>query len=947
MDQEKWLRIKEIFQSAIQIPENQQAAYLESTCGDDTEVFNEVREMLASHKDDTDFLEAPMILNALDLIKAETESEVAGKQFGAYRIEREISRGGMGVVYLAARADEAFQKQVAIKVLKPGMATTEAINRFHQERQTLAHLDHPNIVKLIDGGTTDDGLPFYIMEYVQGVPLDEYCDLHRLSIFQRLRLFNKIGAAIEYAHRNLIIHRDIKPANILVTGQGEPCLLDFGIAKLLDPAIAPELNIHTQTEQRLMTPEYASPEQVRGQRLNITSDVYSLGVLLYRLLTGHSPYRIKQNNSWELSRAVLEKEPERPSHFFRRKENEFAYSEHCTGKTLGHICETRGSTASRIQRILTGDVDSIVLKAMRKEPKKRYHSVGQLCNDIECFLKGLPVTARKDSFRYRTGKFVKRNKLAIGVACLFVLIIVGGITGIYWQYRIASTQRDIAYEAANTMVTRIAEYLRNAGTSTPELIVLFEDALNIFDQLYSSQPKNINLRRKAASTCRQIAEHYSLLGKYPEALKYLKHAEVHCDFIFEETSVNLIDLEEMATIFHVGGVLYQFLGKADTSKIYFERALKIFEDLPDLSILHPKGLKCLGLVLIQHGDYKYFGGDLKQAAKYYSRSQLVLKSLIEKQPGEADYLSPFATTLERQGDIFYYLGKIDSSCLFYEMALAVRKDVVALQPNHNKELQFYANSFANVAYCDECDENIDDALMHYNEAAEILRKLCQKDPENIRYKRSLMGIIGQAGILLDKENRLEEAQRFCREAWNMGLVLIGQKKSNTSIEKATAEIGCSLTRVYQKQHAFVSAEAIIQKVLSINQKLRQSEPENLDYLDNYGTIRITAGELYLRMGKNQDGLRNYQLAITMYDSILVKSENTVHHQNMVHALLRLGDSLLEEAQPDRARASYSRARDILLALRSKGLLSEATDGCKIYLPEVEAKLKQLQQITEK
>src|SRR5450755_2635705 len=314
---ERWARVKELFEAAVDLDPNQRTALLDKECGGDEALRGEIESLLKSDEGSDGFIEQPAFEIPRDIF---TEEEpLAGRQFGAYQVIREIGRGGLGAVYLAARADDQYRKQVAIKVIRRGLDTDDIIRRFRTERQILAQLDHPNIARLIDGGTTDDGLPYFVMEYVNGEPINAYCDANALPTTERLTLFRKVCAAVTYAHQNLVIHRDLKPSNILVTQEGEPKLLDFGIAKLL--STGDELFTQTIPALRVMTPEYASPEQVKGDKIMTTSDVYSLGVLLYELLTGQRPYRLKTRTPEEIARAITEQEPERPSTVYAEHQN--------------------------------------------------------------------------------------------------------------------------------------------------------------------------------------------------------------------------------------------------------------------------------------------------------------------------------------------------------------------------------------------------------------------------------------------------------------------------------------------------------------------------------------------------------------------------------------------------------------------------------------------------
>jgi serine/threonine protein kinase len=343
---------------------------------------------------------------------------------GPYRLLREIGRGGMGVVYLAVR-DDMPQRHVAVKLVHRGMAVGEILERFQRERSALAALSHPNIARLLDAGTTAAGEPYFVMEYVEGRPIDEYCDARRLTLGERLRLFRHVCAAVHHAHQNLVVHRDIKPRNILVTADGTPKLLDFGIAKLLNPALGALGDAPTETGLRVMTPEYASPEQVRGEPITTVSDVYSLGVVLFELLTGRRPYRLRTRVWKELERIICEEDPERPSTAISHVDDG-AGSSASAGDDASGSGETSPGPASsrtpeviglarrerpvRLRRALEGDLDNIVLKALRKEPQRRYLSADQFAEDIQRHLDGLPVAARPDTLGYRASKFVGRHR---------------------------------------------------------------------------------------------------------------------------------------------------------------------------------------------------------------------------------------------------------------------------------------------------------------------------------------------------------------------------------------------------------------------------------------------------------------------------------------------------------------------------------------------------------
>ncbi|HEU0107171.1 MAG TPA: serine/threonine-protein kinase, partial [Vicinamibacteria bacterium] len=386
MTPERWKQVKAVLDVARGLPPENRQVRIADLCAADAELRAEVESLLACDGEAADFLETDAQLASLQSLTEVRPETRPGARIGPYKVLSEIGRGGMGAVYLAERDDREFRKTVAIKLVRGDADSESVVRRFRQERQILAELDHPNIARLLDGGTTDEGIPYVVMEHVDGIPIDVYCEKAALTVEQRLALFRGVCSATADAHRKQVVHRDLKPSNILVTADGTPKLLDFGIAKVLAPQPGSE---RTVTGTLLMTPEYASPEQWRGSPVTAASDIYSLGVILYRLLAGRSPYKVGSDLPHELSRAVCEEDPAPPS--------------------------STGAPVTR--RRLAGDLDAIVLKALRKEPERRYSSAEDLSEDIRRHLEGRPVTARKDGVRYRTGRLIRRNK-AVAVMAL-------------------------------------------------------------------------------------------------------------------------------------------------------------------------------------------------------------------------------------------------------------------------------------------------------------------------------------------------------------------------------------------------------------------------------------------------------------------------------------------------------------------------------------------------
>ena len=493
MNREEWNKVKDLFAAALEHAAEQRSVFLKQACGENKAVLEEVESLLSAHA-------APGGL--LASIEQPIFDSLIGQRLGPYQIIREIGRGGMATVYLASRADDEFRKRVAIKLLAHGLIAEELVLRFRNERQTLAALEHPNIVRLLDGGTADDGLPYLVMDYVEGLPIDEYCDSRKLSTSELLMLFRTICGAVHYAHQNLIVHRDLKPANILVTSAGVPKLLDFGIAKLLNPELSTQMLLR-QANMRAMTPEYASPEQVRGIPVTTTTDVYSLGVLLYELLTGHRPYHLKRYTPAELEHAICEVEPEKPSTAATRPE-QIVDPDGTTQTVLTpeEVSRVREGIPEKLRRRLSGDLDNIVLMALRKEPQHRYTSVEQFSEDIRRHLEGLPVSARQPTITYRVSKFVRRHQAGVASATLLVLTLIGGIVSTAREAHVARTEKARAerrfndvHQLANSFLFQFHDAIKDLPGSTPARKLVVEKARQYLDSLAKEAGNDASLQR--------------------------------------------------------------------------------------------------------------------------------------------------------------------------------------------------------------------------------------------------------------------------------------------------------------------------------------------------------------------------------------------------------------------------------------------------------------------
>jgi serine/threonine protein kinase len=561
MQVERWQRVEEIVHRALDCEPAEREAFIDSACGGDTELRREVESLLATEHDGG-FSTASAFDEGVQLLEMLDEKSNDGRRIGPYRVIRQIGRGGMGSVYLAARADDTFQKLVAIKIIRRGLDTEDIIQRFRNERQILATLDHPNIARLLDGGATEDGLPYFVMEYIEGEPIDSYCNSRRFNITERLKLFQGVCVAVSYAHQNLIVHRDIKPGNVLVNKDGVPRLLDFGIAKLLAQGVATQ----TVTAYRALTPEYASPEQVRGETISTASDVYSLGVLLYWLVTGRGPYRTTSPS--ELEHTICEEQPERPSIAVARDAMAFSGG--------GSRRELPEGSLSKLRKRLEGDVDNIVLMALRKEPHRRYRSAEQLSEDIERHLGNRPVAARPDSRRYRAAKFIQRNKAWVATSAVAVLSLAGGTAVSLWQAHVARTERDTA-RLEQAKAARVNGFLQEmvkssaavSGSSNQKgheatVTDMLDQAAKQVDTELADQPE---LRAELLGS---IGGTYMAGAKYDRAAPILREAYELCLKLYgpnaKQTAAVMYPLADLA-------YLKGDYGEADS---WFQRAVPIY-----------------------------------------------------------------------------------------------------------------------------------------------------------------------------------------------------------------------------------------------------------------------------------------------------------------------------------------------------------------------------------
>ncbi|HYW72612.1 MAG TPA: protein kinase, partial [Pyrinomonadaceae bacterium] len=508
MNPDTWKTIKETFATALELPAPERDRLL---AGSSDEIRSEVEKLLSTYQEAQTFIGTPLIVEK-GLRPQPFEENLTGKKIDDYFVLEKIGEGGMGTVFLAEHCGQGFSQRVALKLIKRGMDTNAVLGRFLLERQILAGLEHPNIARLYGGGSTSDGLPYFVMEHVEGEAIRDFCDNRRFDLNDRLKLFSKVCGAVSYAHQQLIVHRDIKPSNIIVTASGEPKLLDFGIAKLLLPDSRDAER--TATQFHVMTPEYASPEQLSGNKTTTATDVYSLGVVLYELLTGTRPFDFKGKSLIEISDALRTQRPVRPSDcqlITRRAAAVTPTAPSPNGsETLSGAKARRSPPAARG---LKGDLDNIILQAIRREPERRYQSVVEFTDDIDRYLTGLPVKATGDTVGYRAGKFIKRHRAVVAATACFMLLLLVSTTITGWQYFVARAQRAKAEDrlsqlrgVAKSLLTETNAALKKMPEGLEIRKSVVERSIAVLDNLAAEESNDLNFLT-------ELADAYDELGK--------------------------------------------------------------------------------------------------------------------------------------------------------------------------------------------------------------------------------------------------------------------------------------------------------------------------------------------------------------------------------------------------------------------------------------------------
>ena len=745
MTPERWQRIREVYERTASLAVAERSPYLDKICDGDLELRSEVESLLTCEsRAGSGFLNTPAVALLSPEFQGGVEVSRIGRRVGVYQIIEEIGHGGMGEVFRARRADGQYEKEVAIKLVRTGYGSAFILERFRNERQILASLDHPNIARLLDGGTTDDGVPYLVMELIDGTPIDEYCEQRALSIPARLELFRQACAAVQYAHQRLVIHRDLKPSNILVLADGMPKLLDFGIAKLLDPSAPGEVTL-----AQAMTPDYASPEQIRGDPITTATDVYSLGVVLYKLLTGRSPYPRETRVPHELAQAICEIEPEKPSTVILKNKG---VSQPATNSSLTQEPAPGARAQARLHRRLRGDLDNIALKALRKETQRRYPSVEQFSEDIWRHLNGLPVTAAPDSLAYRASKFAKRHRAGVAAAALVAVAIAVGLAATLREARIARAQAEIASaqkvraekrfndvrKLANSLMFEVHDAIRDLPGSTPARSLLVTRALEYLDSLSQEAKGDFSLQRELAAAYERVGDvlgypYTPNLGDRAGAMRsYRKALAIRELLVVADPEDTSLQQELVGNYYRIAHVL-ESDGNFPHALDAIHKAVLITQRLAEgtKDSVHADQLAgayyFTGALLTETGDSAHAlenyrrAASIREAALQNDRQSVPLRTHLA-----ADY-GGIAKSLEQTSD-FAHAVQMQAK------AVAILEEVSSANPSSAITREYLGEAISELGACRELQGDAAGALTAYRKAHQIFGRLLAADAKNMLAK---------------------------------------------------------------------------------------------------------------------------------------------------------------------------------------------------------------------
>jgi len=820
---ERWRLIEDLFTQALERPASDRQAFLDQVCQGDQDLRRELESLLECDAPDQRLVDVPEM----------QDEDMAGRRIGPYRIIRLIGRGGMGAVYLGVRDDDQYQKQVAIKLLNRGMDTDFMLSRFRQERQILANLEHPFIARLIDGGATQDGLPYFVMEYVDGVPITTFCSDKRLTIAERLRLFRLVCEAVQYAHQNLVVHRDIKPSNILTTKEGIPKLLDFGIAKVLQPG-APAGATLTRRELRMLTPDYASPEQVKGLQISTASDTYSLGAVLYELLTGTRPHQFASEAITDVERTICAVEPQKPS--------------------LAANSDSR--------RRLAGDLDNIVLTAMRKEPGRRYASAAEFSEDLRRHMEGLPVLAREDLWTYRAGKFVRRNRLAVGAALLVAASLVIGIVTTTIEARRGERRFRLARQMAKAVVDQVKGPLRQLPGSTPVRATMVQTMLQYLDGLAQDPGNDPEFQL-------EIAQAYWTVGAVE------------------------------------GHPYQQNLGQTAAALSHYEKAIAIYASLtgrPDTRVRAFGGLVGTNMEI---GSIEARIGRVEAATARVQR-MVALATEIASRDATAVGPGTWAYLYFRLTDQEVRKGAYELAVVNARKSVEVCRQWVATDQGSNARGTL-RGAYSILAGVQLVAGDIMGARENYEMALKIAAEAVLQPNTNIYERSTLSGAYENLGNLLGNPYELnlgEFPAAVSRVSSAIGILeaMAAEDRHDVRARDDLSSAYNSLGAILLEPEPSKALQAY-QKARTLAEELTAGEPSNAKYRKNFAAGQMGIGEALHRLGRNPEALQSLTHAREMMEA-LEKSASGVDsgadeirtmcaisrvHRDIADVLLAIGD----------------------------------------------------------
>jgi serine/threonine protein kinase/tetratricopeptide (TPR) repeat protein len=827
MTPEEWHKVKEILQTALELEVPARKDYLDSACAGQPSMRIEVESLLESHEEDSAFLELPAAGDAANLELITASSKLVGRRLGPYELLEQIGEGGMGEVYRAVRADGLYDKQVAIKVIRGGLSTDFFVERFRNERQILAGLEHPNIARLLDGGLTEEGLPYVVLEFVAGMPIDEYCASHDLSIPDRLKLFRTICSAVQYAHQNLVVHRDLKPGNILVTEDGVPKLLDFGIAKIMDAEQEAAGADRTLTMMRIMTPDFASPEQVRGDPITTASDVYSLGVILYVLLTGRRPYRVSSTAPHEIIKAICDTDPEKPS------------------KIDSHSKENKriepDPKGDKLRRALSGDLDNIVLKALRKEPQRRYATVEQFSEDVRHHLEYLPVAARADTAGYRASRFVLRHRIGVAITGVVSFLLIGALAIVAREARIARAERNRAErrfndvrKLANSLIFQLHDQIQALPGATSARKLLVQQGLDYLDSLAGESGNDPGLQKELAAgyiklgdvqgnnALGNVGDTAGSIGSYRKAVK-LHEALIQS---FPQDSNLQRDL----------AVSYQKLARAVRSS-----------------------------------------GNQKEAGEYLEKALSIVTPLVKKEPNNAETLMTFAFVQFERGSLLWGQAENEAALYAYLSSADSYRQVAALDPARLRARRNLAIAYKSAGGLLEQQNKLAQAMQCYLLASEMDRELLARDPGSAQYQRDSTVDFRNLGDVLVKQGKLPEARKYYASAMAIDEDLVKKDPADRATQQNLALDYEEIGKVLLRSGASSAALDALRTAVAHHEALAKADPGDAWAKSLVARSYELLGDSYSTLAQSglQSRQQSYQAAgCSAYDNAL-KTWNTM------------------------------------------------------------------------